>query len=385
MPERSIPCVDCDSFRHNLENMGFKVSDCTHDPSTPDFCIVTFNDGSDGAIGEHALLGAAFAAAPRTPPAGPTATQKSTAMAIVNIFESGSVLGDYGQVTVLTGDSGHLTFGRSQTSLGSGNLSKLVDSYCALHGASMAALLEPYLPNLHNKSVALDADSKLKNILRASADDHLMRDVQDDFFERIYWQPALSEANRLGITTPLGVATVYDSFIHGSWTMIRDRTTKECGSVTTAGEKKWIAAYIGQRLDWLTSHKLAVLRATRYRMDTLKALVDAGKWGLELPLVIRGQEVSMATLGGKPGGCYDGPVAGSRALAVQAPLARGADVRKVQLVLSLDDIELVADGIYGSATAQLIKNQQKAAKLPETGVADPSLIAALLARKNLPA
>jgi chitosanase len=167
--------------------------------------------------------------------------------------------------------------------------------------------------------------------------------------------------------------------------MIRDRTTKECGSVTTAGEKKWIAAYIGQRLDWLTNHKLDVLRATTYRMDTLKALVDAGKWGLELPLVIRGREVSMATLGGKPGGCYDGPVAGSRALAVQAPLARGADVRKVQLVLSLDGIEVVADGIYGSATAQLIKNQQKAAKLPETGVADPSLIAALLARKNLPA
>ena len=42
-----------------------------------------------------------------------TDLQKKTAQAIVNIFETGQVHGDYGKVTLLSGDSGHLTYGRS--------------------------------------------------------------------------------------------------------------------------------------------------------------------------------------------------------------------------------------------------------------------------------
>lgn len=386
MPERSIPCEDCDRYRQNLESMGFTVSDCTPDPGTPDFCIVSFNSASPGAASQHTLLGAAFAAAAPPPlPVGPSATQQRTAMAIVNIFETGSVLGDYGQVTVLAGDAGHLSFGRSQTSLGSGNLSRLIAAYCALHGAAMAGLLAPYLPALRDRTVALDGDSKLKNILRASADDHLMRDLQDDFFDRIYWQPAQAEAARLGIASPLGVATVYDSFIQGSWARIRDLTIGKCGSVAAASEKTWISTYIDVRLDWLANHPQAILRATRYRMDALKALAAAGNWGLQLPLVVRGQEISLATLGGKPNGCYDGPPAGSRALAVQAPLARGADVRKVQLALSLAGVELVADGVYGPGTAQLVRQRQQAAQVAQTGMADPAFITDLLASQHLPA
>ena len=38
-----------------------------------------------------------------------TDPQKQAAQAIVNIFETGRVLGEYGQVTLLTGDTGHLT------------------------------------------------------------------------------------------------------------------------------------------------------------------------------------------------------------------------------------------------------------------------------------
>ena len=37
-----------------------------------------------------------------------TPTQKKSAQAIVNIFETGFVLGDYGNVTVIPGDTGHL-------------------------------------------------------------------------------------------------------------------------------------------------------------------------------------------------------------------------------------------------------------------------------------
>lgn len=55
-----------------------------------------------------------------------TILQKKIAQSIVNIFETGEPLGDYGNVTVLNGDTGHLTYGRSQTTLASGNLALLL-------------------------------------------------------------------------------------------------------------------------------------------------------------------------------------------------------------------------------------------------------------------
>ena len=43
-----------------------------------------------------------------------TALQKKTAQAIVNIFETGRVLGDYGAVAVIAGDTGRLSYGRTR-------------------------------------------------------------------------------------------------------------------------------------------------------------------------------------------------------------------------------------------------------------------------------
>ena len=77
-----------------------------------------------------------------------TRTQTQVAQAIVNIFETSSVRGDYGKVTLIPGDTGHLTFGRSQTTLGSGNLHKLIDLYCQRPGALFGPRLSPYLPGL---------------------------------------------------------------------------------------------------------------------------------------------------------------------------------------------------------------------------------------------
>ncbi|MFZ1766915.1 MAG: peptidoglycan-binding protein, partial [Candidatus Nitrotoga sp.] len=117
-----------------------------------------------------------------------TATQKKTAEALINIFETGEVLGDYGQVTLIAGDTGHLTFGRSQTTLGSGNLNELMQRYCANSGARFSSRLESYLPRFAARDLKLDKEFKLHNLLRASADDNVMRDTQDTFFDETYWQ-----------------------------------------------------------------------------------------------------------------------------------------------------------------------------------------------------
>ena len=119
-----------------------------------------------------------------------TQTQKRAAEAIVNLFETGEVRGVYGEVTVLQGDTGHLSFGRSQTTLGSGGLHAMLARYCANQGARFAAALAPYLPRFEARDVAVDLDFHLHNLLRASADDPVMRDTQDAFFDEGFWQPA---------------------------------------------------------------------------------------------------------------------------------------------------------------------------------------------------
>jgi len=58
-------------------------------------------------------------------PAAITELQKKTAQAIVNIFETSHGRGDYGMVSLLAGDSGHLTYGRSSSAIpNSGRIEK---------------------------------------------------------------------------------------------------------------------------------------------------------------------------------------------------------------------------------------------------------------------
>ena len=110
-----------------------------------------------------------------------TPSQIRTAQAIVNLFETGHVLGDYGQVTVLEGDPGRLTYGRSQTTLGSGKLVELLRQYAGNPGAQFGAAIGDWLPALAAAGAALDTDQRLHNLLRACADDPVMRETQDLF------------------------------------------------------------------------------------------------------------------------------------------------------------------------------------------------------------
>lgn len=358
----TIACSDCAERRQDLEGTGHHVVDCREDPTLPGYCVLRYTPPD-----------AQFAAARSAMPA----TQAQAAKAIVNLFETGSVRGDYGQVTNLPGDTGRLTYGGAQTTLGSGNLHVLVERYCNTVGARFGARLRGWLPALASRSAAADTDLKLHNVLRACADDPVMRDVQDAFFDT-YWNPALRAATRLGLRSPLAVAVVYDSWVHGSWALLRDRTMAS-GTVQQLGEPEWIQRYVRTRRDWLATHPNALLRQTVYRMDAFQRLIAQDAWGLALPLVVRGAEISLASLAALPPGCYDGPQPGTRELAVRAPLQRGLDVRLVQLALSDQGCDLRADGIFGNATAKLVRAFQRGHDLPETAVADVTIIQRLAA------
>lgn len=307
-----------------------------------------------------------------------TPTQKKTAQSIINIFETGSTLGDYSIVTLIEGDTGHLTFGRSQTTLGSGNLHLLLKEYIDNPGARFQNALAPFLSRFAARDFSLDHEKHLHNIMRASADDPVMRETQDAFFDERYWKPASNSAKHMGINTPLGITVVYDSIVHGSGQNMRNRTNSQFGTISALGEKEWIKAYVQTRRHWLSTHSRGDLRRTTYRMDAFQRLIDLDLWGLELPLIVRGQEISLTTLSGNPKGCYDGPVPGIRQLGLQSPVNRGLDVRLTQLGLSKDGIDVRADGVFGNACASAIRIYQNNHRLPVTGIADISLIANLV-------
>ena len=220
--------------------------------------------------------------------------QKRTAQGIVNLFETGHLMGDYGAVTLVAGDAGHLSYGRSQTSLASGGLYTLIDRYCKTEGATFGANLTPFLERLRIADVTLDHDQTLRDILKRAAADPLMRQAQDQFFDETYWTPAnhlaLNACKAQPVVTCLGIAVIYDSVVHGNFTRIRAETNAAFPS--DPAEKDWILRYLDLRREWLAGNANPVLRKCVYRMDELKKLAEAGKWELELPLTVRGVPIT---------------------------------------------------------------------------------------------
>lgn len=375
-----VPPEAVDMIRQRMEQRGATVA-VQRQPDGLFTVEGTFPEGAAAlaALGTPGLAGAGAAAAA---PAGAPLTdlQASAAKAIVNIFETGEVLGDYGQVTLIPGDSGHLTYGRSQTTLASGLLHDLLARYVGQAGALFAGRLRPFLPRLAGRDVGLDHDAGFHNLLRAAADDPVMRQVQDVFFDSAFWRPALHDAQALGFELPLSVAVVYDGRVHGSWDRLRDETDAGDGTVQALGERRWIGAYVARRRNWLATNQRQDLRATVYRMDAFQRLIDQDRWDLALPLVVREREISTLALAAMPPHCYDGPTPGARSLAVVAPLLRGLDVRLVQVALSDAGLEVKADGVFGQASSDALRRLQAGKGQAATGVADAGAVAELAQR-----
>ena len=304
-----------------------------------------------------------------------TELQKKTAQAIVNIFETGSARGEYGMVTLLAGDSGHLTYGRAQTTLAGGNLFLLINGYCEAADAQFAAQLRPYLARLESRDLGLDHDFEFRGLLREAGGDPVMQAEQDDFFDRVYWEPSVRLAGAIGAKTALGSGIVYDSRVHGSWSRMRDRTNEESGDLGGLGEEAWFAAYIATRRNWLATHTNKLLHRTVYRMDSLQALIDGGAWDLALPLTVRGVRIDEDVLAAPLR--VSAEEEGVRVLKLRRPFMRGEDVKALQEALKAAGITVSVDGIFGPGTESAIIAFQFKNGLTVDGIAGPATQAAV--------
>jgi len=306
--------------------------------------------------------------------------QKQICNALVNIFEGGRATGNYGAVGGLRNDKGHLSYGRSQVSLTSGHLYLVIHDYCITPDNQFGKDLEPYLERMRTKDITLDGEVQLRAILREAGDDPVMRSVQDDYFDRNFFQPAMGRAKAASLSQALSCAIAYDATIQGGWLHCSENVDKKIGPVSAdVPEEKWIATYLDARKDYL----LACAPATTYRPEAFQDLLNAGNFTLALPFTFRGVELTPAIFAAAsvpppvPGPIPDPEINSLSVLVPKVPYLRGDDVGKLQKLLSACGLKNAEDDVYGPFTQTLVRQFQSQHGLKSDAVVGPQTWSAL--------
>jgi chitosanase len=144
--------------------------------------------------------------------------EKIKAAAIVNIFETGSVSGEFGAVGILDDGAG-ISYGIGQFTHRSGALRAVVEKYLVKGGPIARPVFEKYLPALSSRRkkdlAALATSDEFISALKKAARTVEMHNAQAEVAFESYMRPAILECERLGFSTPLALAVLYDSLVHG--------------------------------------------------------------------------------------------------------------------------------------------------------------------------
>lgn len=222
------------------------------------------------------------------------ASKKPVIKSIVNVFETGKAVGDYGLATILKDGAG-ISYGRSQATDGSDSLDQICYAYID-RGGDLADRLATFMPYLEKDATTkLDPSNppswclELLDLLREAGADPVMQAAQDAVFDTNYWSPAVAQAEQMGLTLLLSYAVVYDTCIHsgpGGVSKIRSKFP-ELPPARGGQEKSWAQAYVKARRNWLAGHSNPIVQKTVYRMDAFQALIDQDNWNLTTPFYVR--------------------------------------------------------------------------------------------------
>ena len=202
--------------------------------------------------------------------------------AIINCVETGTPYLDYASHTFLhDGPNRALQYTLSVgfTEYG-GNLKKVIDLYIAKDG-KYANELSPYSAKI-GKMPSLANDKRFDELLmKASKEDQLMKDAQDEVYDAVYYNPAMKWAENNGLKSPLARLVVFDSMLQSGkvFDFLRNRFQENIPR-NGGDEHRWISEYVRVRHDWLKSNGNESVRNSAYRTRTYKKLIESGNWDL---------------------------------------------------------------------------------------------------------
>ncbi len=222
--------------------------------------------------------------------------------AILNVFETGKVTGDYTAAAILADGAG-ISYGAKQGTDGGGTLDLIVLRYieaggvCAdrlrgfvdFLGEDGSTLVDPKRPETWPARL-----HELLALLREAGKDPVMVRVQEAIFEEEYWIPAIRHAESMGLVEPLSFAVLYDTCIQSGpagVSRIRMRF-REVPPVRGGYERAWTKAYCVARRAWLAGYPNERVQVTVRRPDTFLRLIEAGNWSLDTPLEVYGRKIA---------------------------------------------------------------------------------------------
>jgi hypothetical protein len=211
---------------------------------------------------------------------------KFKALAIVAAFETGSALGKFSTVAILNDGAG-VSYGFCQFTHKSGALAAVIERYRSIGGTVGIVVIANRMQIVWQRTpraiAKLAVDTTFRNALRAAGITDEMKQAQVDVALERFLKPAELECQRLQFTSPLALAVIHDSIVHGSWEKILDR-------ITLKDERNWICDYVGARDKWLAS--VPRLAATRYRTRFFLNQIKLQNWELDLPLRANGVAIT---------------------------------------------------------------------------------------------
>lgn len=213
------------------------------------------------------------------------------ASAVVSVFETSKLRGDYSALAVLDDGAG-ISYGIRQFTHRSGALLSVVERYIANGGKVGIQPIRENLAVLRSRAAksiaALAANSRFKSALKAAAISREMRLAQESAAFEMFLLPAIEICERMGFRAALSLAVVHDSIVHGSWERIRDRVSLKRDTVVAPAdyEKAWISEYVRRRGEWLRS--IPRLQSTIYRIEFFQRQIEQNNWALNLPVMVNG-------------------------------------------------------------------------------------------------
>jgi hypothetical protein len=233
---------------------------------------------------------------------------------ITSIFESGRPEGN--PATYQNYDAGIVSYGKHQATLAADSLGQVLDAYFSRsQSGTSQRLQQEFDVRVKSKDDSLRDDADFRSLLINAALEQAMIDAQDSVFEQFYYQPAIAKAQQCALSSPLGLAVIYDIRIQGGWSQVLARLTARLGNSVIGQngitEEQWIAIFLDEREAWLNdiannadargeTANANALRISTFRVRELRNLSQAENYGLVGPFTVRGWNLAGLPAAPKP-------------------------------------------------------------------------------------